>query len=158
MRATQEPASIIHFGTHVVPDPASPGSVAIALGLNSNGSADYLTAPDIAGWRCPAGIIVLSGCASGTGKALPGAGLLGLTRAWLVAGAQAVAATYWPIPDDAQSFFSAFYTHLQRHATTEISSSAAAASLRAAQIEAMRSGGAYAKPEYWAAFFVVGKD
>ena len=33
------------------------------------------------------GLVVLSGCHSDAGRVLPGAGLLGLTRAWLTAGA-----------------------------------------------------------------------
>jgi tetratricopeptide (TPR) repeat protein len=157
-RSTSEQAGVVHFATHVVPDPAMPGSVAIALGLRTDGTAEYLRPADIAGWRCRAGAVVLSGCGSGTGKALPGAGIVGLTRAWLVAGANSVMATYWPIPDDAEVFFRAFYASLGRTAKSGISASAAAGALRAAQLEMIRGGGAHARPEYWAAFFVVGKD
>ena len=157
-RSTAEAAAVVHFGAHVVPNRSVRGGLAIVLGLNERGTSEYLTPADIAGWRCPVGIVVLSACHSGTGEALPGAGLVGLTRAWLVAGAQAVTATHWPISDDAQPFFSAFYKHLKRHSQGEISAPLAAASLRAAQLEAIRGGGAHANPEYWAAFFIVGKQ
>jgi CHAT domain-containing protein len=130
----------------------------LVLSLNERGTAEYLTPAEIAGWNCPVGVVVLSGCHSGTGEALPGAGLVGLTRAWLLAGARAVTATHWPITDDARPFFLSFYQHLQRHAKKQISASSAAASLRAAQVETLRGGGSHANPEYWAAFFVVGKD
>jgi CHAT domain-containing protein len=157
-RITSGTAAIVHFGTHVVADRSTRGSLVMALGLNSSGQPENLTPTEISGWRCPAGMIVLSGCHSGTGEALPGAGLIGLTRAWLLAGAQAVTATYWPITDDAGDFFTVFYKQLQQRAKNGISASSAAESLRAAQLEILRGGGRHARPEYWAAFFVVGKD
>jgi CHAT domain-containing protein len=156
--ALSQTAAIAHFGGHVVPDHATRGGVTMSLGLNASGTAEYLTPTDIARWRCPVGVVVLSGCHSGTGQALPGAGMVGLTRAWLVAGARAVTATHWPITDDAEVFFSIFYRHLRRNSRGAISASAAAASLRAAQVELLRGEGSQSNPEYWAAFFVVGKD
>jgi CHAT domain-containing protein/tetratricopeptide (TPR) repeat protein len=157
-QAVRQPVAVAHFGAHVIPNRATRGAAVMAVGLNASGAPEYLTPSEIAGWRCSAAIVVLSGCHSGTGEALPGAGLVGLTRAWLVAGAQAVAATHWQISDDARPFFSNFYKHLQLRRNKQLSASSAAASLRAAQLETLRMGGSYANPEYWAAFFVVGKE
>ena len=56
---------------------------------------------EIAAHPVSASLVVLNGCHSGRGNALPGAGLMGLTRAWIGAGARAVLATRWDIPDEA---------------------------------------------------------
>jgi CHAT domain-containing protein len=157
-KLTSTEAAVVHFGAHVVPDRSTRGGAAIALGLNGSGTAEYLTPVEIAGWRCPVGVVVLSACDSGSGEALPGAGLVGLTRAWLVAGAQAVTATHWPITDDARPFFSSFYQHLRRHSAGGISAASATASLREAQIDMIRAGGSHADPRYWAAFFLIGRE
>ena len=60
---------------------------------------------------------------------------MGMTRAWLMAGAGAVIATKWPTPDDVGVFFQRFYRELQRSEFYD-----PAGALRAAQIEAIRSG------------------
>ena len=81
------------------------------------------------------------------------AGLLGLTRAWLSAGARSVVASRWPTPDEDGALFQAFYGDLRKH-----SREGSAEALRAAQIEMLRSGGWRARPRYWGAYFVVGNE
>ena len=125
-------------------------------GLNGAGDSELLGPAEISRWKYPVGLVVLSGCASGTAAALPGAGLMGMTRAWLAAGAQAVASSLWPAPDDSGELFVALYRHLRRlgsdgHPGIE------AEALRRAQLEMIRSGTWRSRPSYWAAFFIVGK-
>ena len=97
--------------------------------------------------------MVLSGCHSAAGATLRGSGLLGLTRAWLTAGARSVVASRWSTPDENGVLFRVFYSDLRRH-----NREGAAASLRTAQLEMLRSGGWRARPRYWGAYFVIGNE
>jgi CHAT domain-containing protein len=76
---------------------------------------------------------------------------MGITRAWLAAGAAGVVATNWSTPDDAGPFFQRFYRELQRREARD-----PAEALRIAQIETLRSGGWRSDPAYWSAYFVLG--
>jgi len=151
-RVAEGGASVMHFATHIVQDPQQKATGAlISLSLNDAGRDELLGASEITGWNVTASLVALSGCNSGAGVARPGAGLMGLTRAWLMAGAGAVVATGWSIPDDAGDFFRSFYRELQR-----LQSRDPGEALRAAQIESVRSGGWRSDPGYWAAFFALG--
>jgi CHAT domain-containing protein len=144
--------AVIHFATHFVESPGPNPHAAIVLSLNSNGEAETLEPAEIAGWRVNAGLVVLSGCNSSAGAVLPGSGRLGLTRAWLAAGAHKVLASHWEVPDDSGPLFAAFYRHLGALGQTPSSA------LRSAQMEMAESGSWRANPRYWAAYFVMGKE
>ncbi len=165
----QDP-SVIHLAAHVVRSGDDPPRQVIQLSLLPGGDPDYLAAEDIAGWRLrkPA-IVVLSGCASGRTEArprsfstfalpsdpqtLPDAGLVGLARAWLAAGAEAVVASHWSTPDDTGEFFRSFYGQLRRNGGADVS-----AALAHAQIEMLESNTWRSAPKHWAAYFAIGRD
>jgi CHAT domain-containing protein len=50
----------------------------------------------------------MSGCRAGAADAIASEGLLGLSRAWLAAGASSVLATQWPMPDDSGEMWDSF--------------------------------------------------
>jgi CHAT domain-containing protein len=125
----------------------------IALSLNGRGEAELLTPVEIAHWKTRAELVVLSGCHSDAGRALPGAGLLGLTRAWLTAGAHSVAGSRWDTPDESGALFAALYRELRSQPTPD-----PALALASAQREMIRSGGWRARPRYWGAYFMVGNE
>ncbi len=129
----------------------------IALSLGEAGDAELLTAAEIRHWRLEAPVVVLSGCSSGSADILPGEGLLGLSRAWLAAGAEAVVASLWPTPDDNGRLFVSFY-RLLRNVKRDGTGSRPASALREAQLEMLRSGTWRSEPRYWAAHFVTGKE
>jgi CHAT domain-containing protein len=143
---------VIHFATHFVESAGADRHGAIVLSLNRDGQPETLDPSEIVRLRVNADLVALSGCNSSVGAVYPGSGLLGLTRAWLAAGAHGVLATHWEIPDDGVPLFAAFYRHLGELGETP------AEALRAAQVEMAASGGWRANPRYWAAYFVMGKE
>jgi CHAT domain-containing protein len=155
--ALSQKPSVLHLATHVViPElEAGVGPAMIALSLNTAGEVDYLSATEIARMRIQVGLVVLNGCSSGTGAVLPGAGLMGLTRAWLAAGARAVIATRWPTPDHNGELFQALYSSMNEPARANHSFAAA---LQRAQLAQLRSGGWRAKPGYWSAYFCIERN
>jgi CHAT domain-containing protein len=93
---------------------------------------------------------VLSACQTGLGKEIKGEGLVGLTRAFMYAGAPRVIVSLWSVSDRATaSLMGRLYREMLRDGRTP------AASLRAAQL-ALRSDARWQHPYYWAAFIVQG--
>ncbi len=149
--------SVIHFATHFLMSRSSPRQAMIALSLSQGGNTDILTPVEIGRLRLDGTVVVLSGCSSGEADVLPGEGLLGMSRAWLAAGAGAVVASRWPVPDDSGDLFTRFYQYLQKPGP-DGSTPKAASALRDAQLDMLSSGTSKSSPRYWAAHFVAGKD
>lgn len=160
--------TIIHFATHFVTSAEASKYLVfdlagahrndgpeemIALSLDPAGRGELLTAAEISHWKVFPDLVVLSGCHSANGAALPGAGRLGLTRAWLEAGARAVAGSLWDTPDESGALFAILYRHLSERRPAD-----PAAALSAAQREIIHGGGWQAQPRYWGAYFVVAND
>ncbi len=152
-----ERPAMIHFATHVITVGDHDKKGLIALSLTEDGSMNLLGPTGIGALRTYAGLIVISGCSSGAGEVLPGEGLLGLTRAWLRAGAHSVAATYWPIPDHSGEILQAVYTLIEERKREGLPIAPQEA-LRQAQIEMIRSGDWRSQTGYWAAYFLIGRS
>jgi CHAT domain-containing protein len=144
----EHPPAVVHLATHVLPAPGRLEQAFIGFSADGRGSPDVLTTADVAMLRVPGALVVMSGCGSGTGAALPGSGLLGLTRAWQVAGAAATVATLWPTSDASSDFFPRFYHHLAHSGPAE--------ALRRAQVEMAGSATWQAAPAFWAAYQITG--
>ncbi len=106
--------AIVHFATHVISGPGDFQSGLIALSLDSSGAMGLLGPKDIVARSIGTKLVVMNGCHSSQGQTLPSAGLMGLTRAWIGAGASAVLSTQWQVPDgEAQSLMTDFYRVLR---------------------------------------------
>jgi CHAT domain-containing protein/tetratricopeptide (TPR) repeat protein len=142
--------AIVHFATHVISGPGDFHSGLIALSLDSSGAMGLLGPKDIVARPIAAKLVVMNGCHSSQGQALPSAGLMGLTRAWIGAGASAVLATQWDVPDgEAKSFITEFYRVLRAAPDR-----GAAYALREAQLSALRNR----EPEpSWAAYSLLSR-
>jgi len=110
----------------------------------------YLRLHDIYNMRLNADLVVLSGCDTALGKEIKGEGLIGLTRAFMYAGAPRIVASLWQVSDLATAeLMKRFYAGmLQRHLPP-------AAALRAAQL-AMAADPRWSAPYYWAGFVMQG--
>jgi CHAT domain-containing protein len=152
-KALERRPSVLHLATHIV---ARQRRGLIALSLLPGGDAQLLSPLEIASWRVKLGLVVLSGCSSGQAQALPGSGLMGLTRAWLAAGASAVVVSRWPTSDDSGEFFLAFYKHLRAPSQSD-SFERPGRALQRAQLEMLGSRTWRSLPRYWAAYFLIGR-
>ena len=105
--------SIIHIASHGMYVPGAPGAAHVLLGGAAAAEDVPMTGVDVLGKRLNASLVVLSACRTATPSesGLPPDGdMLGLPRAFLIAGAAAVIATLWPVNDEsAQKFFEDFY-------------------------------------------------
>lgn len=143
---------ILHIATHFSPDPERPDLLSIALSTPSAAQPTLFSAKDLTALRTGTKLVVLDGCASATGTAYSGLGIVGLSRAWLISGASNVVGTLWPIPDEAGPFFSNFY---RRISGLPYSSRSISTSLRETQLDLLRRKDRYAAPRYWAAYVLL---
>jgi CHAT domain-containing protein len=146
--------AVIHLATHVLTPPQAPNQAFVAFSLDSTGQPELLATSDIAKLRVPGTLVVMSGCATAAGESREGAGLLGLTRAWLTAGASGAIATAWPVEDSAGDLLPSFYRYWK---TSSVGTNAAEA-LRRSQVDMIRAGGWRAAPSYWAAYQLTGGE
>ena len=99
--------------------------------------------------RLKAGVAVLSACNTGRGRAQRGEGIVGLIRAWQVAGARSVVASLWPVADDSTArLMVALHRELKAGKPGD-------EALRAA-MATVQGDAKTAHPFWWAPFFVTG--
>lgn len=92
---------IVHLAAHGLVDPAQPSNSSIALSADpERGEDGYLHTLEILALPVGARLVVLSACESGRGRLGRGEGVVGLTRAFLGAGAQTVISSLWAVPDE----------------------------------------------------------
>jgi CHAT domain-containing protein len=144
----------IHFATHGYLDTERPSLSALVLAqFDRQGKPvdGFLRVADVYNLRLSADLVVLSACQTGLGQEVRGEGLMGLTRAFLYAGAPRVIVSLWNVNYEATAeLMAAFYRGLLRDGRTP------AAALRAAQME-LRAHKRWESPYYWAAFVQHGE-
>jgi CHAT domain-containing protein/Tfp pilus assembly protein PilF len=146
---------ILHFATHgflAASHPQYSGLVLSLVDERGQEQRGFLSAADVFNLRLAADLVVLSGCRTGLGKVVAGEGVVGLTRAFLHAGAERVVASLWPVDDAATAeLMRRFYEGMLGKRRL-----APAAALREAQL-ALRSQRRWQAPFYWAGFQVQGE-
>jgi CHAT domain-containing protein len=146
-----ERARIVHIACHGHFDPDNHLESGLVLHNTDRVLArDIVTIRKLFGRRTTAELVVLSACETGRGIA-SASDYLGLSRAWLAAGARATVTALWNVENQAtQSLMLEFY-RLLLDPDAEGKRNVAEA-LRAAQIAAARTSGFYD----WAAFRLTG--
>lgn len=138
-------AEVLHFATHATLDIQRPMESALLLARGSE-TDGRLTVGEIFGIRLPGSLVVLSACETGLGQVATGDELIGLTRAFMYAGAPHMIASLWNVNDETTAvLMEKFYERTNSKPVAE--------ALRDAQTE-LRSR--YSHPYYWAAFTVFG--
>ena len=99
---------------------------------------------------------MLSACETGLGKEKRGEGVMGLTRAFMYAGAPTVGVSLWSVADKSTAdLMTDFYKRLLAPGASPSAVVSPSTAMRAAQL-AMISGKKYSAPFYWAPFVLVG--
>lgn len=149
LRGLEARPAVIHLATHVLFPTANREQGLIAFGVGASAAQpEFLTTSEVARLRTPGALVVMTGCAANAGEARAGAGLLGLTRAWLMAGASTVISSAWPVEDNSGAMFARFYFYLQNHSAAE--------ALQLSQREVAHSRTGRAAPVSWASYQVTG--
>lgn len=143
---------VLHIATHGLLNAERPQFTGVVLSLVGNKSEDgFLRTDEVFNLRLGSPLVMLSACETGLGKEKRGEGVMGLTRAFMYAGAPTVGVSLWSVADKSTAeLMTDFYKRL--FASSETSGSAA---MREAQL-AMISGKKYSAPFYWAPFVLVG--
>lgn len=139
----------IHFATHGWIESADARRSGLIVTPDRFGN--LLHVAEIANLRLDADLVTVASCRSATGIAPRGAGLAGLARAFLEAGANSVLVTAWNVDDRTTAeFMLRFYARVA-------GGSSPAAALRATQLEfATSDRPTWRRPYAWAPFVLIG--
>jgi CHAT domain-containing protein/tetratricopeptide (TPR) repeat protein len=145
---------IVHFATHGLINNQQAELSGIVLSLvDEKGQPQdgFLRLYDIYNMNLNADLVVLSACQTALGEDIKGEGLVGMTRAFMYAGARRVVASLWQTEDRATAeMMGYFYQAMLKQNMSP------AAALRRAQIS-MWQGKRWKNPRYWAAFTLQGE-
>ena len=143
---------VVHIATHGLLDAERPQFTGIILSLVGNKTHDgFLRTDEVFNLRFGSPLVMLSACETGLGKEKRGEGVMGLTRAFMYAGAPTVGVSLWSVADKSTAdLMTDFYRRLFSADDTSPSSA-----MRGAQLS-MISGKKYSAPFYWAPFVLVG--
>jgi CHAT domain-containing protein/tetratricopeptide (TPR) repeat protein len=125
LRALPPGVGILHLAVHGLVDDRDPLASALVLADPQPGSADggngLLEAWEIfERLRFDADLVTLSACSTALGERFDGEGLLGLTRAFQLAGARSVLASLWEVDDRSTAeLMQRFYQALSRGASQD---------------------------------------
>ncbi len=144
---------VIHVATHGLLNAERPQFTGVVLSLVGNKTHDgFVRTDEVFNLRLGSPLVMLSACETGLGKEKRGEGVMGLTRAFMYAGAPTVGVSLWSVADKSTAdLMTDFYRRL--FSTSEGTTSSSA--LRGAQL-AMITGKKYSAPFYWAPFVLVG--
>jgi hypothetical protein len=146
--AVRQPFGVVHINCHGHFDAHSPVDSAMLLGQGTRLSVNDIRLRLRLHGRP---LVALSACQTGQTRPEQGDETNGLSWAFLAAGASAVIASQWSVPDEAtRELFEAFYQQRQQARVSE------AEALRRAIAQLRQSQAYERRPFYWAAFQVMG--
>ncbi|MGA2903579.1 MAG: CHAT domain-containing protein [Candidatus Korobacteraceae bacterium] len=147
LNSNLEQFSYIHFVAHATASRLSPLDSAVILSKAAPEDDSFkLYARDIVRRPVRADVVTLSACYGAGARAYTGEGLVGLSWAFLRAGAHNVIAALWQASDSATpQLMDRLYGELAEGRSPDVA-------LRAAKISLLHSDSIFRKPLYWAPF------
>ncbi|MBD3167332.1 CHAT domain-containing protein, partial [bacterium] len=146
---------ILHFATHGLVVPVIPELSAIVLSqteADSSGEDGYLRMGEITELKLAADFVNLSACETGLGRVYGGEGVVGLTQAFLIAGANGLSVSLWQVADEATA---RFMEQLYKRVEQGMSYPEAMAAVKRSFING-EQGGEKTHPFFWAPFVYYG--
>lgn len=141
----------LHFAVHGILafDVPYLNEPALVLAVDPDTREDgFLTLSEIYGLKLNADLVTLSACKTGLGSRVSGEGVIGLSRAFINAGARSVLVSLWEVADESTALFmEEFYRQLAQGIDK-------VEALKKAK-EYLRMKG-YENPYFWAPFILIG--
>jgi len=137
----------VHFATHGTASRTRPLESAVVLSKEPGGDNYKLYARDIVTRHLQAELVTISACYGSGRRAYSGEGLVGLSWAFVRAGAHNVIGALWEVADAPATpdLMNSLYREMR-------GGKEPAAALRSAKLSLLHSGNVFAKPFYWAPF------
>jgi CHAT domain-containing protein/Tfp pilus assembly protein PilF len=146
LNSKPEQYAYIHFVTHGTASRARPLESAVILSKDQQEEAYKLYAREIVKHRLAAHLVTISACNTSGSRTFSGEGVVGLSWAFLRAGAHNVIGALWEVNDNSTpQLMDTLYDHLSRGED-------AATALRAAKLSLLHADSVFRKPLYWAPF------
>ncbi|MCF8129951.1 MAG: CHAT domain-containing protein [Deltaproteobacteria bacterium] len=136
---------IIHLASHGEFDPVNPLFSSVKLARDDQDDGD-LRASEIFGLDIQASLVMLSACQTGLGKITGGDDVIGMNRAFLYAGTNAIMSSLWRVSDISTAL-------LVKQFYREFKTLSKAESLKRAMQHVKKR---FPHPGYWGAFVLVG--
>jgi CHAT domain-containing protein len=153
----------IHFATHAVLGDEVKWATQPAIILSpeeKDRPFSLLTFSDIMALKLNTELVTISACNTGLGKLRDGEGIVGLTRAFLYAGAASVIVSLWSVEDQSTGMLMEEFYRLMAKGETKVEAlrKAKLKIMRSSvQLEATGSDQPLRSPFFWAPFIVVGE-
>jgi CHAT domain-containing protein len=145
-----EQYSYIHFVAHAVASSQVPLDSAVILSPSGKDDSFKLYARDIIQHRLRARLVTVSACYGAGTRSYNGEGLIGLSWAFLRAGAHNTIGALWEVNDaSTPQLMDHFYAELEKGQRPDVA-------LRDAKLALMHSSNVLSKPFYWAPFQLYG--
>lgn len=153
---------LLHLATHGLVSDESPMSSGLLLAAGA-GDDGLLQAHEVIGLELAADLVTLSACRTGRGAVRRGEGVIGLSRAFLTAGASSVVVSLWDVDDRSTPILmEELYRQIAQGVPIPEAMLAARRRLFEENGEAQlvwRSRPlAWAHPRFWASFVVIGAE
>jgi CHAT domain-containing protein/prefoldin subunit 5 len=148
---------IIHFATHALTSQGLPELSAIVFSQCAGTIKDedgFLRMAEIEQLKIKADFVNLSACETGIGQVYVSEGVVGLTNAFLIAGANGISVSLWPVADESTA---KFMVELYKTALLNGENYSDAIAQVKRRFATGEHGEKYQEPFYWAPFVYYGR-